>query len=720
MLALLALALGACGKMPAAEGGAGADTAPEKLVQGYVPAEIPYPEWLARTGRRDCVAWQGDRICVAGIGPDDRPVFGYYDTIGARWQQLPLDCSAQAEPEIRALSAAPDAIWLLLRDFDRAGDEAIWYLWHCTPDGADGVLSRIDFYGGGESSEGRSLYSEFTGLLALGTERALLFDNQGGYAMDGQGNRLELAVPEGLSADLLFEANGKRLYYCYGEDHERLISLDPETLTPGPELPVVSYGSFSSQRGRYLCSYGDALCEYDPESGGTTPIFSWLEAALRADETGNYGCLENSAGDFFFAGNGRFVRVRPTMVRPRETLRMAVFADTSAPMYAYWQRNGHGDYFISDDLKNAVLRFNNTDPDYRIELVPTAYGSEQERDRALIELTMRSDLDLIDTSLLPERALDSRMLTDLLPLLDADGELGREDFLPGLLSAMLRGGGLYEYVDRYALLGLAVAADCDPGADNWTVENLLAGIAAHPERAALDPNLSRDELRELFLQAGTAEFIDWDAGAARFDDGRYEHWLELLAALPLGGEWTDSRVLTLSGDLSAELAFGGLRGRLNGDFRFCGFPEAQESGCYWRLPPSVTDLGASSACTRVGILASCTRPEAAWRFVRCLILSTEPGELYEGIPACRSVFEAQLAAAAGDEDMPEPMRVSEADLVRLRALAEGTRRAVRADPELLAILRGEADAFLAGQCTAAEAAARSQSRVSVYVSEQGA
>lgn len=715
VLALALLLLCACSKLPEQDPGQGTSSAGQ--VQGYVPSAIPYPEWLARTGWRNCCAWLGDRVYVAGISPDKAPVLGYYNTLDDSWSRLPLDTADLAEPEIRFLAAAPDALWLLLRDFDRSADEAIWYLWHASPDGAGAVRCPIGFYGGGDSSEGHALYSEFSGLIALGPERALLFDNLRGYAMDGQGSVLDLPVPEGLNADHHFDNGEQRLYYCYGEDHERLIALDPETLAPGPELPVVSYGTFSSQRGRYLCSYGDALCEFDPQTGGTAPIFSWLEGALRADETGNYGCLENSAGDFFFVGNNRLVRVRPTMVKARQTLRMAVFADTTAPMYSYWLQNGHGDYFISDELKNAVLRFNNTDPDYRIELAPTAYGSQQERDRALIELAMREDLDLIDTSLLPERALDSRMLTDMLPYLDADGELSREDFLPGPLAAMQRGGGLYEYVSRYTLLGMAVAADCDPGAGSWTVEALRGQIAAHPERSVCESYLSREELRDLFLAAAAAEFIDWDAGSCRFDDGRYAAWLQLLKDLPAGsGDYgVGDQILSLPYDLTAALVFG-LRLRLGGDFRLAGFPEAEGGGCYWRLPTAVTDPGSVGACTRVGILASCPRPEAAWRFVRCLIQSSAEGELFGGVPAYRPAFEALLSAAVSVDE--QGAGFTAADAAQLRQTAEDTARFVRSDADLSAILRGEADAFLAGQSSAEEAASRTQSRVSIYVAEQ--
>ena len=139
-------------------------------------------------------------------------------------------------------------------------------------------------------------------------------------------------------------------------------------------------------------------------------------------------------------------------------------------MPAGYTSRGAMSYSMSDELEDAVIRFNNTDPEYRIVLKPVSYSSSDERDRLLIELATGSDVDVIDTSILPENALKGGLLTDMLPYLDADGAVSRDDFIAPLFNAMLKNGGLYEYTDKFTLMTLISDAGLYPGRQDWTAD----------------------------------------------------------------------------------------------------------------------------------------------------------------------------------------------------------------------------------------------------------
>ena len=111
---------------------------------------------------------------------------------------------------------------------------------------------------------------------------------------------------------------------------------------------------------------------------------------------------------------------------------------------------------------------------------------------------------------------------DLLPYIDADPNLSREDFIPSLLEAMLREGGLYEYTDKFTLLTMTAPAGLLPEGEGWTVEKILELSNENPE--LLLP-MSGDELLQCFMWAATAEFIDRDAGKCSFDTGAFASWL---------------------------------------------------------------------------------------------------------------------------------------------------------------------------------------------------
>ena len=166
--------------------------------------------------------------------------------------------------------------------------------------------------------------------------------------------------------------------------------------------------------------------------------------ALSLREKGESDGFENSRGDIYYPGgemvlSSGLIRVTRGQVPVRRPLRLGGL--------------GKDGYALNLDLLDAVIRFNNSDPEYKIEVVPILYANEQERDRLMVELATRGDLDLLDTSLLPDNALDSGLLADMLPMIDADESISREDFIEALLQLMLQKvpGQLHQRRDQEAL-----------------------------------------------------------------------------------------------------------------------------------------------------------------------------------------------------------------------------------------------------------------------------
>lgn len=754
LLALLTLLFCACGKGP--ESGETGDAAaqeapaeasepqgteqPEQLEPGFVPSEIPLPDWLSSGVNplytsRPRSDFYGDLVFLAGEGVQNTPAAGYYDTLSDTWHQLELGLDQIPGLELCDISARDDAVWILASQRDSAADVVNWYLFHCgLSDSSNAGCYQIGFYGS-EGGAHYNVYSEFRSVLSLGPDRALLFDWPNCYLMDENGAVLDQPDLYGAAGSYL-AANGQSYFYSYNEETNEgeLRLFDRENLQLGPAIPGEITGTFASQRGRFLCARNDGLCEYDPASGESSLLFSWLDATLSASESGLMGAMENSAGNFYYVGNSRLIQVTPTMVKAKEPLTLAVFGNSGNGSNIYWLENGEISRMLTSDLKDGIVRFNNTDPEYKIRLKFMAYENEQERDRFLIQLATDDSIDLIDTSLLPESALDSGVLADMLPYLDADDSISREDFIPSLLSAMQRDGGLYEYSSRFALMSFAVAAENDPGREDWTtgyVESLLAG---HPEQAAIYPYLTRDGMLDLFVKAASAEFIDWTAGSCCFDDGRFAQWLRFVQALPYGdGVYRpgSSSVLLVPMMNVVNDVPGFLRDRLGGEFSLVGFPSASGTGSYWlRLDndPMPTGEVRTMLCrgetSRVGIMARSDKQEGAWRFVRSLIQSSTHG-LSNGIPAYRETFEQLIALArerhetSVDTDYVRNPKFTEEDAQQLRDLVYNTDRMVRLDSALLNVIQNEATAFLEGQKSAEDAAAQVQSRVSIYVAEQG-
>ncbi len=701
------LSLCACGKKapetPAA--------VKEELTEAWVPSRVDCPDWFASS-----TGWEteGDTIWLSGLTPENDPVIAAYDTLNGVWTRVDFTTADAWQPEIGPVSLAGDSVWALLHENNRYEDlqngtvreDLGYYVLHIDRRSGESTAVRVPFEGE-RGTEGSTLF--FSGLLALDDERALLSAPDRFYVIDRNVNVLsepELSVYGGFQG---FRVGDRRWY----RTPEGPVPLDRETLSVGAPLELDEGMLLDSNNGHFLLSSGRTLYLLDPESGAKEPLFDWVDVALSLREIGNYCGFENSLGDIYYPARemelaADLIRVSRERVPTRQTLRLGVPSEET--------------YVLTADMMDAVIRFNNTDPEYRIEVVPLPCANDQERDRMMIELATRTDLDLLDTSFLPDNALDSGLLADMLPMIDDDESVSREDFIEPLLKLMTHGGGMYEYTARFTLLTMTTHPDLFPGRENWTVENIEALIAAHPEMDPLWHSYDRELITTLFCWAASAEFVDTETGTCSFDCPAFVHWLELMKSLPNGSQYSeDAKLMNICYDLAFNAGHQE-KYMMKGDYVIAGFPETEGTGSYFlKLGTSPNEWrGTVGENTRIGIMAASAHQEGAWRFVRTLMDGSEIIGLGNGIPVLKTTFEKMLEREISD-DFDERFQISyftAADAEQLREQVYGTTKLVIPDEALIRLMREEISRYYAGQLSAAEAAAAIQSRARLYVSEQ--
>ena len=254
------------------------------------------------------------------------------------------------------------------------------------------------------------------------------------------------------------------------------------------------------------------------------------------------------------------------------------------------------------------------------------------------------------------------------------------------------------------------------------MENIKSLIAAHPEMDPLWHSYDRDLITTLFCWAATAEFIDHDAKTCSFDCPAFIHWLELMKALPDGGEYSEEAKLM---DICYDLAFyAGHQEKymMKGDYVVAGFPETQGTGSYFlKLGSKPSDWrGTMGQNTRLGIMAASDKQEGAWRFVRTLMEGEDEPSITEGIQVFKESFERALQAEISDafDERFQIGYLTAENAEELRQQVYNTTKLVDTDAGLLRILREEINRYYGGQNSAADTAAAIQSRASIYVSEQ--
>ena len=688
-----------------------------KLSTAYVPREIAFPPELKK-----CDSWTtlGDSIWLAGRDSEDGFLLAEYDTVSGSWRSSPLDTGEAHLPSIRSLSMAEDSFWILLME-GRSMEEVLsgrplrelgYYVLSGNTDGSHSCV-RVPFQGGA-STETSML--TFSSLLALDSNRALLSTDSSFFEVDRQLNILSQPEPdaEGYTAKVTMDGEiwMQTRSGAWAPLDRASLSLDM-----GRSIEAERVNG-SSNAGHLLCLGDGALYAYDPAAGEKTEIFKYIDVALNLESLSSLTFFENSRGIFFYRQGSSLVEVSPKLVREKRPLRLLCFGNAGTESYQYSLTS----YDYSKAMMDAIIRFNNTDPEYKVEIVSWVYQDKAERDRLLIELSRAQDIDLVDTSFLPEGAVDAGLFTDLLPYLDSDGELSREDFIQPLLEGMIYKGGLYQYTARFSMISMAVNEELFPGRENWTSR----AVMDMAEGCGAIPGVDRERLSSLFQQAATAEFIDWENMSCDFESPAFINWLELLSKLATeeGGEGLHP--LSMISDMAAE-AGPGLRnpyGREQ-DFSFvvAGFPDTQGTGSYFIPMSRETGWGNASHSTigknaSAGILASSPNKEAAWRFIRCLMLSGGT-DIGNGIPPLKESFEAVLESSityqAEEYYIVDFFRAEDADTLRQQVY--GGSKLAHLDPALLDILDREFTAFLEGGSTAQDCAGQIQSRVSLYLAE---
>lgn len=690
-----------------------------KTVSGYISTELATPEWVGSFGKSEAV---GDVFYIVSYTTDNRLAIAAYDTLHNSWQRIDLNTGDSIYPGVALFSASEEFLWVVLRenytieeisakDYSRS---LSYYLIHVDLNSHLQTCNKITWW----SDNNPYLLS----LIALDRDEAILSNGETTYLIDSEGQIIETPDLKIMGDGLHVHINGE----IYINSFDGLTRLDQESLQYAESIgEIMDQSIYSSSLGNVLTTKDSVLYCYNPLSGEKAKLFSWMDVSLSYSNLYGWSGLENSNGEIVHLTNNKLIKVTKGEVPEKRTLVLACLGDASEQDYMI----ANNSYVCSDKLMDAILRFNNSDPEYRIEVRPFIYNNEAERNRMLLEISTGNEVDLIDTSLLPDGAIDKHLLVDLMPLIDADEYISREDFIPSLLNSMMKNGSLYEYVDKYTLLTMYTRPEFVSD-NHWTVQEIAHLIREHPD---LKTPYDQDRLILLFSWAATAEFVDKNAGTCRFDNPVFIDWLSLLKMLSNREDRFDSRssLFSISYDYSKDVGYLA-RNSVKDNYVVVGFPESIENGSYFMKlgRPGIIgsrghlsdelDMYTLGAATSLGIMASSSNRDGAWRFLRTFICGEEMPSLHKGIPVLKEGFELAIQNELNKDKSQENLEYesfNQNDAVTLRELVYNTNLVVCSDEDVMIILTPALTEYVNSEKTADQTAALIQSKMSIYLSE---
>lgn len=616
-----------------------------------------------------------------------------------------------------------DAYWI--RRLSAEGEEQSSAALDWEPDQED---SYLDVYDGVFDSEGR--------FYAPGDAAVFVFSPEGvrlaRIELDGWVNRLTLLADGRVGAAGWGRTGGMDVAV-----------LDVEKKTVSDRLPLNDYPERCCPgSGDYAFYYtnGVRLYGYRLEDQSAEELLNWLDCDVDPGEiydlrVGEDGVIRVLTRD---ETGSSFVTLTQT---PRSTLSEKQILTLGT--------------FYPDQVSDAVIRFNRSHADVRIEIRDYSAYNQGDGLEGLTKLSteiMAGNMpDLLALDSLPYEQLAAKgLLEDLYPWLDADPELDRTDFFENVLAAAEVKGQLCQVSSTFGLLSLLGASDVVGAEPGWTFDDVDAALATMPEGCTvLGPTTNRDEVLMMCLFTDMASYVNWDKAACDFDNEDFRKLLAFCAKFPAepdydgsdGGELAriaSGQQMLMSASIYDldEVCYNDQY--FGGSCTYIGYPTRQGSGNVLLLTEGY------------GMSAACANKEAAWDFLRTFLTADYERGQY-GLPLRRDVFQEQVKANGIQYETDEQGRykldengeripisrggmgmsdgfgnmlefefygLTQEQADKLTAVIDGADKAVDLNTKIYGIVREEAEAYFSGQKTAEETAKLIQSKVSLYLSEQ--
>lgn len=659
-------------------------------------------------------------------------------------------------PHVSMLAAAPNNQAALIKikggQADGSASDRKYSVAVFKPDGAVQAEYNVTAYLTGEARP-KAMLTDPLGNVYLALGEKASWENARILAFDAAGTLAHTFTPESDEAlrhtmgGLFTDGGGHAYCVCSSVEAsgDKLLqvmelSISEKTLKEACQLTSgrTTSVSFAGNGGDILFSEGDVLYQLDLQSREKKELLRWMDVNI------NYGDIQGLVlrgnGDigvyrsYANANTGGKWRYEVTLLKENDAShhganRSFSEGSGSGTLAGSGAGNQGGEpdqakeqvvltyatMKLDDQMRSWIVNYNTEHPECRIEV--KEYGGEG-TEAGLLRLNTDilaghapDILDLANIDIGPYIA--KGILTDLYPLMDADAEMGREKFVPGILKQYEEDGKLYGVMAGYRLETLIGKESVLGTPSEWTIERMQETLAQVPEDGCFVDNLAPLGLLRVLVAKGMGEYLDWENGTCSFDSGEFIRMLELVDSMKLE---------SMDGDMEENLASGKIAVNriyvesisdyissvemFHGEKVSCvGFPSAQGgSALVYPFRP-------------VGISGLNGHQDMAWAFVRTLLGEEfQTMEVHFNLPVRLSVLrkkvDSQVEMAAKKE---QP--IAQEDLDAFYRMIDVPGGKLTFDRNVWNIISEEAEYYFNGQKSVEDVAKTIQNRAGIYVSE---
>jgi len=502
------------------------------------------------------------------------------------------------------------------------------------------------------------------------------------------------------------------------------IRLSDSTTTQNMQR-ILSAGS--NHKFDLLVDDGNYLYGYCLETNTITPIINWIESNIKIPhhlyhlvfiDEDSFALLYT---EFVFTGNSHEILndlfILSSM--PREEM----------PERTIITLGGLG---FSDDIRTEVIAFNRENQDYQIQLKD--YLSYGDWDAAVLRfntemITGRGpDMNFTINSHLEENGF----MADLYTFIDADPDIERSDFFPNVLQIQEASDGTLPFISNGFFIRTMIALrEVAEKIEPFTFESLLKRLDESNTPYLINTwMLDKNVFLSHSLHLSGNSFIDFNNNTANFDSEEFIKLLEICADLPI--QEMDGSVNTSVEDNRFRYGEQLLRAE------FISYPN-QIRDLQERLGDIVaigmpTTKGGQHVISEspgIGINASSEHKEAAWSFIRRLLLpeAVLPDFTYFYLRIDKFeelITELMTPIIVDGEEQLQPsldiehsfFAMTEEDAAEIREIVTSASIRHQFDDIVWTIVQEDVQPFFAGIRSAEEAARIIQNRVQRYLDER--
>ncbi|MBR4760310.1 MAG: extracellular solute-binding protein [Lachnospiraceae bacterium] len=395
---------------------------------------------------------------------------------------------------------------------------------------------------------------------------------------------------------------------------------------------------------------------------------------------------------------------------------------------------------VFDEIKDEAIKFNKESDKYKIEFVD--YGESEDAQTKMIADIMAGDApDILDLSYVPiEPFAGKGILEDLIPYLEKDEVVSKDDLLPSAEKAMEMNGKLY-YVSSSFNVKTVLASTKDVGdKTGWTFQELKELLDEKGEGVRPFYGQSKEETLGNFTHSCINDFIDWNTGECRFTSDDFKSILEVAGRgldeeTDYGADAPSEAELISKGQVLFQDGYARMedlqvfKNVTGTDATYIGYPCEDKNGSYF------------SFNNQFGIYAKSKVKDGAWEFIRRFLTKEyQAGDGYMfSNPTNKDAFEMYMKSRTATKAYKDefghritPLEeswdyggghvnvgpLSPEEEKMYRDLINNTTKVVTFDDTVLEIVKEEAAVYFKGQASIDEAADSIQNRVTTYVNEQ--